>query len=78
MESMLWFYPKGSPQAEPGLIKVPKECKPRLGDMPIDECGFVRVLSNPAFSPHDLSPGEALHLLNSIRDLLVPAFQGCQ
>jgi uncharacterized protein len=29
------------------------------------QCGFVRVSSNPAFSPHALSPAEALALLRA-------------
>jgi uncharacterized protein len=30
---------------------------------PLTQCGFVRVISNPAFSPYALSPKEALELL---------------
>lgn len=32
---------------------------------PLTECGFVRVMSNPAFSIHALSPSEALQLLTA-------------
>lgn len=32
---------------------------------PITQCGFVRLSSNPAFSPHALSPAEALTLLRA-------------
>jgi len=32
---------------------------------PITQCGFVRVSSNPAFSPHALSPSQALELLRA-------------
>ena len=35
------------------------------GTCPLTECGFVRVVSNPAFSPHALSVSEALRLLTS-------------
>lgn len=30
---------------------------------PITECGFLRIVSNPAFSPHALTPVEAIELL---------------
>lgn len=32
---------------------------------PLTECAFVRVVSNPAFSPHALSVSEAARLLSS-------------
>ena len=32
---------------------------------PLTQCGFVRVISNPAFSPHALSPREALAVLST-------------
>lgn len=32
---------------------------------PMTQCAFVRIISNPAFSPHALSPGEALDLLSA-------------
>jgi toxin-antitoxin system PIN domain toxin len=32
---------------------------------PLTQAGFVRILSNPAFSPHALTPRDALSLLES-------------
>jgi toxin-antitoxin system PIN domain toxin len=32
---------------------------------PLTQTAFVRILSNPAFSPHALSPGDALALLRA-------------
>lgn len=40
---------------------------------PITQAGFVRIVSNPAFSPDALTPGDALRLLDS--NLAHPAHQ---
>src|ERR1043165_3798265 len=36
---------------------------PRWATCPLTECGFVRVISNPAFDPYPLKPGEAIAVL---------------
>lgn len=40
---------------------------------PITQAGFVRIVSNPAFSPDALTPGDALRLLDA--NLAHPAHQ---
>lgn len=36
---------------------------------PLTQTGFVRISANPAFTPHAVSPGEALELLKRIVQL---------
>jgi len=40
-------------------------CARRMGNLPPDPDGLRRILSNPAFSPNALTPGDALVLLEA-------------
>jgi toxin-antitoxin system PIN domain toxin len=42
-----------------------RHAKDEWATCPFTETGFVRIVSNPAFSPHALTPRQAAALLNS-------------
>jgi toxin-antitoxin system PIN domain toxin len=53
-EAQTWFEKKGAA---------------RFRTCPITQTGFVRISSNPAFSPQAVTPGEALSLLDRVKGL---------
>ena len=53
-ETQIWFEEKGAA---------------RFRTCPITQTGFVRISSNPAFTPAAVTPGEALALLERVRHL---------
>jgi toxin-antitoxin system PIN domain toxin len=58
-EAQIWFEKRGAS---------------RFRTCPITQSGFVRISSNPAFSPQAVTPGEALALLDHIKRLPGHAF----
>lgn len=42
-----------------------KNSKQGWATCPLTQCAFVRIVSNPAFSPHALSPRDALNVLSA-------------
>jgi toxin-antitoxin system PIN domain toxin len=53
-EAQAWFEKKGAA---------------RFRTCPMTQTGFVRISSNPAFSPQAVTPGEALALLGQVKRL---------